>query len=45
VRGKDDLAVAEEFVRHVRGGDPTPGERDLLAEAFASAGDIAGEEA
>jgi exonuclease SbcD len=34
VAGKDDLAVAEEFVRHVRNTPPLPPERELLAEAF-----------
>jgi DNA repair protein SbcD/Mre11 len=36
VAGKDDLEVAAEFVRHVRNTDVTPGERDLLAMAFAA---------
>jgi len=38
VRGRDDLAVAAEFVRHVRSSDATDPERKLLAEAFAAAG-------
>jgi exonuclease SbcD len=38
VRGKDDLEVAAEFIRHVRNTGPTAGERDLLAAAFAAAG-------
>ncbi len=38
IAGKDDLDVAAEFVRHVRNTEATPGERDLLAAAFAAAG-------
>ena len=38
-RGRDDLAVAAEFVRHVRSTDATAAERELLADAFAAAGD------
>jgi len=38
VRGKDDLEVAAEFIRHVRNTEPTAGERDLLAAAFAAVG-------
>lgn len=38
-RGRDDLAVAAEFVRHVRSTDATPGERELLAAAFTAASD------
>ena len=34
VAGRDDLAVAAEFVQHVRGAPPTPDEQRLLAEAF-----------
>jgi exonuclease SbcD len=37
VAGKDDLAIAAEFVQHVRNGPPTPGERQLLASAFEAA--------
>jgi DNA repair protein SbcD/Mre11 len=37
VRGRDDLAVAAEFVRHVRSTDATGRERELLANAFAVA--------
>jgi exonuclease SbcD len=37
VRGRDDLAVAAEFVRHVRSTDATGLERELLASAFAVA--------
>ncbi|MGH3170178.1 MAG: exonuclease SbcCD subunit D, partial [Trebonia sp.] len=37
VAGKDDLAVAAEFVQHVRNTPPTPAERQLLAAAFESA--------
>jgi DNA repair protein SbcD/Mre11 len=45
VRGKDDLEVAAEFIRHVRNTGPTGGERELLAAAFASvAGTAAGGE-
>jgi DNA repair protein SbcD/Mre11 len=33
--GRDDLAVAAEFVRHVSNAPPTPGEERLLASAFA----------
>jgi exonuclease SbcD len=36
VAGRDDLSVAAEFVRHVRNTDPTAGERELLAAAFAA---------
>jgi exonuclease SbcD len=38
IAGKDDLDVAAEFVRHVRNTEVTPGERDLLAAAFAAVG-------
>ena len=34
--GRDDLAVAAEFVRHVSNAPPTPGEERLLAAAFAA---------
>ena len=37
VAGRDDLAVAAEFVQHVRNEPPSPGERRLLAEAFEAA--------
>jgi exonuclease SbcD len=37
LRGRADLEVAEEFVRHVRGADAGPGERDLLRRALAAA--------
>ena len=37
VAGRDDLTVAAEFVRHVRNAEPTAGERELLAAAFAAA--------
>ena len=37
VAGRDDLAVAGEFVQHVRGAPATPGEQRLLAEAFQAA--------
>jgi exonuclease SbcD len=42
VRGKDDLEVAAEFIRHVRNTGPTAGERDLLAAAFAAVGGMGG---
>jgi DNA repair protein SbcD/Mre11 len=34
VAGRDDQAIAEEFVRHVRNAPVTEGERRLLADAF-----------
>ena len=34
VKGRDDLTVASEFVRHVRSAPVTPDEHDLLAAAF-----------
>ena len=37
IKGKDDLGVAAEFIRHVRNTGPTEGERDLLRAAFAAA--------
>jgi exonuclease SbcD len=37
VSGRDDLAVAAEFVRHVRHSDASDQERALLAEAFTAA--------
>ena len=37
VKGRDDLAVAAEFVRHVRNDDATGQERELLAAAFTAA--------
>jgi exonuclease SbcD len=36
VAGRDDRAVAEGFVQHVRNAPPTEGERRLLAAAFES---------
>jgi exonuclease SbcD len=36
VAGRDDLAVAAEFVSHVRGGVPSAGECDLLEQAFTA---------
>jgi DNA repair protein SbcD/Mre11 len=36
VAGRDDQAVAAEFVKHVRNTDPTPGERELLTAAFTA---------
>lgn len=38
IAGKGDLGVAAEFVRHVRNTEVTPGERELLAAAFAAVG-------
>jgi exonuclease SbcD len=40
VRGRDDLAVAAEFVRHVRNTEATEAERGLLLAAFAAAGAV-----
>ncbi len=38
LRGRDDLSIADEFVRHVRGGvAPTAAERALLGRALAAA--------
>jgi exonuclease SbcD len=37
VKGRDDLAVAAEFVRHVRNTDATAPERELLEAAFTAA--------
>jgi exonuclease SbcD len=36
VAGRDDLAVAAEFVSHVRGGIPSAGECDLFEQAFTA---------
>ncbi len=36
VAGRDDLAVAAEFIAHVRGEAPSAGESDLLAQAFTA---------
>jgi exonuclease SbcD len=36
VSGRDDLAVAAEFVRHVRNSDPNGQERELLGAAFTA---------
>jgi exonuclease SbcD len=41
VKGRDDLTVAAEFVRHVRNTDATRPERELLEVAFAAARDTA----
>ena len=41
VKGRDDLTVAAEFVRHVRNTDATPFEHALLADAFTAARDTA----
>jgi exonuclease SbcD len=35
--GRDDLGIAAEFVRHVRGAEATAGELALLASAFGAA--------
>ncbi|HWG00466.1 MAG TPA: exonuclease SbcCD subunit D [Trebonia sp.] len=37
VAGKDDLAIASEFIQHVRDGAPTAAEQQLLAAAFEAA--------
>jgi exonuclease SbcD len=44
VKGRDDLAVAAEFVRHVRSSAVTDGERDLLVAAFDAARRTEGED-
>lgn len=44
LRGRDDLDVAAEFVRHVRGADAGPAERDLLRRALAVAVRVEDEE-
>ena len=41
VKGRDDLAVAAEFVRHVRNTDATQFEQELLTHAFTAARDTA----
>jgi DNA repair protein SbcD/Mre11 len=41
VKGRDDLTVAAEFVRHVRNTEATSPERELLETAFAAARDTA----
>jgi exonuclease SbcD len=41
VKGRDDLTVAAEFVRHVRNTDATGTERDLLDAAFTAARETA----
>ena len=41
VKGRDDLTVAAEFVRHVRNTEATQLEEELLAEAFTAARDTA----
>jgi exonuclease SbcD len=41
VKGRDDLTVATEFVRHVRNTEATRVEHDLLAAAFTAARDAA----
>ena len=41
VKGRDDLTVAAEFVRHVRNTEATQPERELLETAFAAARDTA----
>src|SRR3954454_11102350 len=37
LRDRSDLEITEEFVRHVRGVDVTPGERTLLGRALGAA--------
>ena len=37
LRGRSEIDVAGEFVRHVRGVPATAGERDLLARALGAA--------
>jgi DNA repair protein SbcD/Mre11 len=41
VKGRDDLTVAAEFVRHVRNTEATRLEQELLAQAFTAARDTA----
>jgi DNA repair protein SbcD/Mre11 len=41
VKGRDDLTVAAEFVRHVRNTEATEFEHELLAHAFTAARDSA----
>ena len=41
VKGRDDLTVAAEFVRHVRNTEATQLEQELLAQAFTAARDTA----
>jgi exonuclease SbcD len=41
VRGRDDLTVAAEFVRHVRNTEATQFEQELLGAAFTAARDTA----
>ena len=41
VKGRDDLTVASEFVRHVRNTEATGFEHELLADAFTAARDTA----
>ena len=43
--GRDDLAIAAEFVRHVSNASPTAAEEDLLASAFAAVRTLEAEEA
>jgi exonuclease SbcD len=43
--GRDDLAVASEFVRHVSNASPTAAEEQLLASAFAAVRTLEAEEA
>jgi len=45
VKGRDDLTIATEFVRHVRNTEATTTERELLEAAFASASQAANEAA
>ena len=41
VKGRDDITVAAEFVRHVRNAEATSLEQELLAAAFTAARDSA----
>jgi exonuclease SbcD len=41
VKGRDDLTIAAEFIRHVRNTDASQPERELLETAFAAARDTA----
>jgi len=41
VKGRDDLTIAAEFIRHVRNTEATEPERELLKTAFATANSTA----
>jgi exonuclease SbcD len=43
--GRDDLAIAAEFIRHVSNASPTAAEEQLLASAFAAVRTLEAEEA